>query len=219
MHPLLVRKDHLAIYLACWIPIAILLAMVLAGGGLGWGMAAGLSAPLALVYAFICLASWYLCRALPLGGDEVVRPVATHMASAAVSSGLWTFGGLVLARAMDGSTKSAVSAGYSARMPLVFVVGTLLFLLAVASHYVLIAVEASRTAEKRALNLKVLAGEAELRALKAQVDPHFLFNSLHSISALTGSDPGAARSMCLMLGDFLRRRTTMCRSDRRAGTI
>ncbi|MGC1200659.1 MAG: histidine kinase, partial [Candidatus Acidiferrales bacterium] len=46
---------------------------------------------------------------------------------------------------------------------------------------------------------------AELRALKAQVNPHFLFNSLNSISALTASDPARAREMCILLGDFLRR--------------
>ena len=46
--------------------------------------------------------------------------------------------------------------------------------------------------------------EAELRALRAQIDPHFLYNSLNSISALTGSDAAGARRMCLLLGEFLR---------------
>ncbi|HJW13680.1 MAG TPA: histidine kinase, partial [Thermoanaerobaculia bacterium] len=49
------------------------------------------------------------------------------------------------------------------------------------------------------------AREAELKALKAQVQPHFLFNCLNSISALTGSDPARAREMCVKLADFLRR--------------
>jgi hypothetical protein len=51
--------------------------------------------------------------------------------------------------------------------------------------------------------MNLLAREAEL-ALRAQIDPHFLFNSLNSISSLTATDPAAARRMCLMLGDFLR---------------
>jgi len=49
-----------------------------------------------------------------------------------------------------------------------------------------------------------MAREAELRALRAQIDPHFLFNSLQSISALTTADPASARRMCLLLADFLR---------------
>ena len=40
--------------------------------------------------------------------------------------------------------------------------------------------------------------------MRTQIDPHFLFNTLHSISALTTADPPAARRMCVLLGDFLR---------------
>ncbi len=50
----------------------------------------------------------------------------------------------------------------------------------------------------------MLARDAELKALKAQVNPHFLFNCLHSISALTTSDASRAREMCILLADFLR---------------
>jgi LytS/YehU family sensor histidine kinase len=41
--------------------------------------------------------------------------------------------------------------------------------------------------------------------LRTQIDPHFLFNSLNSISALTSIDPAGARGMTLQLSDFLRR--------------
>jgi LytS/YehU family sensor histidine kinase len=71
-------------------------------------------------------------------------------------------------------------------------------------HYVVLAFEAFRAAERQQLELQVLTRDAELRALRAQVDPHFLYNSLNSISALTGSDPAAARRMCLLLAEFLR---------------
>jgi LytS/YehU family sensor histidine kinase len=68
----------------------------------------------------------------------------------------------------------------------------------VALHYALLAVEASREA---ALQTR----DAELRALKSQINPHFLFNCLNSISALTSADPGRARDMCVLLSDFLRK--------------
>ena len=50
----------------------------------------------------------------------------------------------------------------------------------------------------------MLAREAELKALKAQIHPHFLFNSLNSISALTTSNPASAREMCILLAEFFR---------------
>jgi LytS/YehU family sensor histidine kinase len=55
------------------------------------------------------------------------------------------------------------------------------------------------------LPVAMLAREAELRALKAQVHPHFLFNSLNSISSLTASDPARAREMCVLLAEFFRK--------------
>ena len=78
------------------------------------------------------------------------------------------------------------------------------FLLSSVLHYLALAVDASRVAETRAAQAQSLAAQAELRALRAQLTPHFLFNSLNSISALTSADPPAARRMCLLLGDFLR---------------
>ena len=50
----------------------------------------------------------------------------------------------------------------------------------------------------------MLAREAELKALKAQINPHFLFNSLHSISALTTVDARARATCAIRLSDFLR---------------
>ena len=49
-----------------------------------------------------------------------------------------------------------------------------------------------------------LSKEAELFKLRQQLQPHFLFNSLNSISALTGSNPEKARHMIQQLSDFLR---------------
>jgi LytS/YehU family sensor histidine kinase len=47
-------------------------------------------------------------------------------------------------------------------------------------------------------------GEAQLNNLRAQLQPHFLFNALNTISSLTESDPGLARRLMARLGDLLR---------------
>jgi LytS/YehU family sensor histidine kinase len=86
-----------------------------------------------------------------------------------------------------------------------FVAGIPLYAMSLAIHYLVLAFEASREAERRVLESQVSTREAELRALRAQLNPHFLFNSLNSINALVSSDPEGARRMCESLGDFLRR--------------
>ncbi len=57
---------------------------------------------------------------------------------------------------------------------------------------------------KRRADMEALAREAELNKLRQQLQPHFLFNSLNSISALTGTQPEKARHMIQQLSDFLR---------------
>jgi hypothetical protein len=64
----------------------------------------------------------------------------------------------------------------------------------------------TQLAENRGLEASLRAREAELRALTARVNPHFLFNSLTSIAALTTLDARGARQMCLDLAELMRGR-------------
>jgi sensor histidine kinase YesM len=61
-----------------------------------------------------------------------------------------------------------------------------------------------RKGELKAAQLRTQLVQSQLEALKMQVHPHFLFNTLHSISALLSKDTEAARQMITRLGDFLR---------------
>jgi sensor histidine kinase YesM len=61
-----------------------------------------------------------------------------------------------------------------------------------------------RAEELRASQLQALLAQSQLQALKMQLHPHFLFNTLHSISALQLEDVAAAQKMTARLGDFLR---------------
>ena len=61
-----------------------------------------------------------------------------------------------------------------------------------------------REGELRSSRLQTQLTRAQLEALKMQLHPHFLFNTLHSISALLHRDPDAADRMIARLGDFLR---------------
>ena len=61
-----------------------------------------------------------------------------------------------------------------------------------------------RDREHRASQLTIQLGKAELEVLKMQLQPHFLFNTLHAISALVHTNPDAADRIITRLGDLLR---------------
>mgnify|MGYP002784536025 CR=1 FL=1 len=58
--------------------------------------------------------------------------------------------------------------------------------------------------EERERELRHLNTQMELAALRAQLNPHFLFNALNTVNALVGADPDEARRVLEMLSDLLR---------------
>lgn len=206
MHPILARPGRLGAYIAIWLPLGVLLAALLAlQGVLGWIDALVVAVPLSVSYGFLCLSAWYVTGGSPVDRVGAARVGVTAVVASFLSSAVW----LLIARGWLGLIASFgrwgdVSSSFRSAAPTFFGFGFLLYLLAMAVSYLAAAFAVSRDAERRGLELQVLAREAELRALRAQIDPHFLFNSLQSISALTTVDPAAARRMCLLLADFLR---------------
>jgi two-component system, LytTR family, sensor histidine kinase AlgZ len=205
MNPFLTR-GRFGLYLLAWIPLAgILVYLLAAGGRLRWIESAALVLPLCIVYAFICLSAWYSVKSTSLDASSLSRLSLTHILAAAFISFLW----VQLARLLAYSLSNAslfpnLSEHLSPQLPILFGAGFLFYLLTVSFHYVILSLETSREAQTRAMQTSVLARDAELKALKAQVNPHFLFNSLNSISALTSVDPARAREMCILLAEFLR---------------
>ncbi len=206
MHPLLARPASFAVYLLAWVPLtAILGALLVLAGGLTPIEAAVVSPLLTGVYAFVCLSSWYLCVAFPIRTSRLLPLAVTLTVASIVAASLWvlwgaTLGGLLaLAPPFVGLPEALRRA-----TPVVLLVGVLLYLLAVALHYLLAASREAMEREDREAELKSLAREAELQALKERLNPHFLFNALNSIGSLAATRPEEARHMCALLSDFLR---------------
>lgn len=207
MHPLFAQRERFALYMAVWAVIAGLLCLLLVVmGAVTWGEAIALIVPMSLVYSFMCLASLYLCRSFPLQETPFLKITAVVASSSFLSATLWLALGkgiaLILTR-IDAFPE--LNSKYDGNIPLLLGIGFLLFILGIVIHYLLLAFDTARGAERRALELQVLAREAELKALRSQIQPHFLFNSLNSISALTASDAPAARAMSLRLAEFFRK--------------
>ncbi len=205
MHPILTKIRRLALYALAWIPLTAILGYLLVKAiGMPIDNAAALLALLAPVYAAVCLVAWYPCRATPLQTSGITRIAMTHVAASVVVSSAWMFLAIAYASLISLWGPLRGLDRQSGLYPTIFGMGVLIYLLSVALHYVLFAMEQSHEAEQHAYEARVLARDAELRALKAQINPHFLFNSLNSISALTTIDPAKAREMCITLADFLR---------------
>jgi hypothetical protein len=207
MHPILAKPGRLLPYLACCAPLAAIVTALLARpGGLFVGEAVALAIPLTLAYAFMGLSPWYLCRQFPLKRARIIPLVLAHATAGASIAALWVgFGALLAAGYNLIPGFEGLPGRFAAQLLTLLAAGFLVYLLAASLNYVLLALQAASEAERREAELEILAREAELAALRAQIRPHFLFNSLNSISALASADPPKAQEMCVRLAEFLRK--------------
>lgn len=210
MHPIFSDPRRLAAYLAAWVPISALVTalVVLATGG-RWGVVTALVMPLLLSYALPSLSAWYVCRAFPIQ-KGLLRVGTVHLIAAFISASVWLLFGQGVATVLSKlpATRDAAMI-FGRAVPILFAAAMLLFWLSTSVSYLLVALENAQDRERVALEMQMLARESELKALTAQVHPHFLFNSLNSISALTASDATAARAMAQQLAEFFRHSLSM----------
>jgi len=197
VHPILQSWRRFGIWMAAWIPLGAILVLVAhLSGRLTVLESLAVMTPAIVVMAFVCLSPFYVCRSLPLRSAPRQKILLNHLTAALILTGgvmlVGRFAASLLTPSFEGLDRRFGSA-----VPVLAVVVLMIYFVAVALHYAALELEASRRAE-------ILAREAQLKALKAQVNPHFLFNSLNSISALTTIDAGQAREMCVRLADFLR---------------
>jgi hypothetical protein len=205
--PALGDGKRLAVYVTAALPVALAGTTLMSEGknALPATSAAFIAFTLSFAATVFVLPLWYLCRALPVSNTSGSRLLLTHAAGAVLTGLAATYLGAVLSRVAASMRPGLGIEGlYIAQAGGVMVGGVLVYVLAVSFHYVLLGVDATKRAEEHSMELSILAREAELRALRAQVQPHFLFNSLNSISALVSSDPLRAREMCVLLAEFFR---------------
>jgi LytS/YehU family sensor histidine kinase len=138
----------------------------------------------------------HLAKRMPLGGPRL-RFVAIHAAALTVYATI--YGTWFAARdLLRGEPELAIQAVRSSPIVLwSLMMGSWLYLLVAGIAY-------AGRAHRTAVEARVLAQQAQLAALRAQVNPHFLFNALHSVASLVASDPRAADVALERLGDLLR---------------
>lgn len=196
-----------ALYLLAWLLLGIAIGGATAAAfEAPWLNAMIFAIPATLMYGIGAgFSAYYLCRAYPLAQRGMASVVTALGAAAVVSALLWS--------ALLGGWNAVCLwfdppwAGIAYTPPLralLFGLGVLLYGLLAAVNYLATESERAASAQQRELQSRLAAREAELRMLRTQIDPHFLFNSLNSISALTSQNPQGAREMTLQLAGFFR---------------
>jgi LytS/YehU family sensor histidine kinase len=118
---------------------------------------------------------------------------------------LWLLAGILYSEILDDLTGDLFWRDmYDQSVPLLLATGLFLYFMFSLIYTMVLALEKGRKAEQKALENQLWARSAELSSLKASIHPHFLFNSLNSLSTLTRKDPEMAHRISLQLADFLR---------------
>ena len=206
MHPLLrTPKQFLIVVGLLWLPLCFWVVFLLSSlvNVTLWEACIWVAPPMA-VELFICLSTWYICKITSLKQWDLLRTIWTHIISAGILSAFWLLLILVYSEMLVVVFKTNVwRALYGDAVPIFFAVGVSLYFIAILGNYLILAIDKNRRTEQEVLKQKLLASQAELKALKATVHPHFLFNCLNLLGPLMRTSTAQAKRIVSQLSDFL----------------
>jgi two-component system, LytTR family, sensor kinase len=155
------------------------------------------------LYAVIGIGIWYPVYYTDIEKNKIVNFLINHLASGALAVGLWLWlGYMILSVIYQGNTENLEV--FTVFIPARVGIGLLFYVLLVSNYYMIIYYQNFKEKLTRESELNALVKESELSSLKSQINPHFLFNSLNSISSLTMISPERAQDMVINLSEFLR---------------
>ncbi len=155
------------------------------------------------LYLVIGIGIWYTVRFNNLENNTPIKIFMNHIVSAVITAGIWVAAGEFIVSKILSQEKLYLEF-LSKSIIWRFLIGILYYIAIVSINYVIIYYNNFQEKVLKEVELKGLVKEAELNALKYQINPHFIFNSLNSISSLTLSNPQRAQDMTIKLSAFLR---------------
>ena len=195
-----------AVIFAAWTVFGLLLAnqfhiqSELSGRPVSWARVLRHGLLEAYLLAFATLAIFWMARRFPLERGRMLRRIPVYLAGAVVLLSARAAFMVELSRHVEWLSDRTFSRQFWASSSQNILFYTLLLGIAHAVLYHARYRERERAAERLAAGLT----EARLQALKMQLQPHFLFNTLNAISALIPAEARPARRMVARLGDLLR---------------
>lgn len=146
--------------------------------------------------------AWVVCAGIAERSWSRSRVAAVHLLMGVLVIAVWQVGYLACLRGWMGSSSFALRLREIGLWELLGSAGFYAGMIAI-----IIAVQTSRRLQvqlRRQSELQLLAREAELRALRAQIRPHFFFNVMNSIYSLIESRPREAQEMVELVADLMR---------------
>ena len=156
-----------------------------------------------LIYSGIALSLWYPFSFFNSSNTSVPVLIGNLVASGVFSVTIWVLITKFIMQSVlpEGNNYQAYwDATFSYRIG----TGVFIYSLIVLTYYLFISLTNLSEKNAKEARLESLVKETELKMLRSQINPHFLFNSLNSISSLTVTDPEKARTMVVKLSDFMR---------------
>lgn len=202
-HPFLRSYKYLIVYLAIWFTFGIGYTLFDKGSldDLEFYLIDNLLD--SLLFGLLIIPIWYFARISDLQKTPIRSLIINHISALMLFIVLWFSLGYFLKLALVHNTVFLNQYFWESFINKLFVVKILYFLILLV-YYLIIYYNDLKVRMKTESDLKNKVQEAQLSMLKSQINPHFLFNSLNSISSLTLSNPPKAHEMIIKLSDFLR---------------
>jgi two-component system, LytTR family, sensor kinase len=153
-----------------------------------------------LTFAVIGTSIWYVIKFSTIEDNSFWRIIIAHSIAASIIIFIWMYFGMVIMKLFHPITLEREKNQFANLIFTGYFLYTIYVIFFYALNYYNGFMEKIRSEGK----LKALVKEAELYALKSQINPHFLFNSLNSISSLTMTDPEKAQEMVINLSQLMR---------------
>lgn len=164
----------------------------------GIAIAEGLAFP--FMFAIIGSSIWYVIKYSSFENYSITRIIVSHFIAATIIIFIWLYIGIVLIKLLHPYADQWINNS----LAISIFGGYMLYITYVIFFYAVSYYQRFKEKLKNEGKLKTLIKEAELHALKSQINPHFLFNSLNSISSLTMTNPEKAQEMVINLSSLMR---------------
>lgn len=201
-HPILKDIRSITIYSIIWLAITLFdFLFIYLSYNVDFASSLFSSLIFNLLFALIGIAIWYAVIYSFPDKIGVLNLIINHVTSATVLILVWVFTGGFLIKLL---TTDHISDFFNKHFFWYFFAGVIYYSIFVLIYYLIIYNSNLKERKKNEDRLLSMVKEAELNMLKSQINPHFLFNSLNSISSLTITNPAKAQEMIIKLSDFLR---------------